>query len=358
MARSRARNGKLIKSLWRRWRKRQQRLRRERERAAKVTARNAAKRRGATRVRATEAQPVGDPGPGHALLALHGRAAMARARVLGALGTDEQAQQWARDDAAAVEQERHRAKLRRLERRHVFLCGGHTPPQRFATAAELNEHMATEHTEPVVHPRGQVAKPAPKPRQLPKPAPRAKTRPPVQRPAPDSTDTARRTREHNQPVGAANLPRPTPVPGGRVATRRRNPTSERDIRLRVIKHHMDKIRQEAVSNVSAGNATAALGDIGSAPIRNVSQIREIATAIEALGLAFEEAIEGFQQNARTSETAPIKEEVLRTLDAAKEGGQMVATAAVAFVSAFDDEYGPDIREAQAGERMDNSALTS
>lgn len=103
---------------------------------------------------------------------------------------------------------------------------------------------------------------------------------------------------------------------------------------------------------------ATLDEIGSARIRSVSQIKELMAGLEKVALQLEEAVTGFQRNASTSEEAPVDAGVLAQLDSAKEGAETVAAAVVGFLSAFEEYYAEDIREAQAGERMENQALTS
>lgn len=134
--------------------------------------------------------------------------------------------------------------------------------------------------------------------------------------------------------------------------------SELATKAKLIKLYFNKVREEAVRNVGASDATTTLKDIGSMPVTTVSQIREIAVALEAVANSLQEAVVGFRQNARTSEQAPIKEEVLTHLQAAESGAEEIAAAVIRFISAFDEEYGPDIAAARAGERMDNTALTN
>lgn len=231
-------------------------------------------------------------------------------------------------DAEVVERDltrRYRDLRVRADRRHTFVCAAHKPPRQFRSAAELANHTLEEHDEPVLHQRGSVA--------------------PAKRVRPKAT----------RPQSGRSTNRPDPTGPRQRAPRPSN--EERANRLRM-GHYMDKIRKAAVSNVGAGNAAAQLGDIGSERITKVSQIVEIGTAIEQLGLAFEEALIGFQQNARTSEEAPIDEEVVSKLTPAVGAAEEISKAALAFLAAFEDRYGDDIRKAQAGERMNNEALTS
>jgi hypothetical protein len=196
---------------------------------------------------------------------------------------------------------------RRTQRHSTFVCYGHVEPQRFATAAELNAHLELDHPEDPVHDIGSESKPI---------------------------------RNMTPPSRPPGRPRATGGAGRRPRQRGSGPRGTK-----------------AAQNL-AGEAMATLGDIGTARITSVSQIKDIAAAIEKLALQFQEAIEGFQQNGRTSEQAPIDQEVLATLDPAKAGAEQIRTASVAFVSAFDEHYAEDVREAQAGERMGNEALTS
>jgi hypothetical protein len=194
----------------------------------------------------------------------------------------------------------------RRERHSTFVCYGHIEPQRFATADELNAHLEIGHPEEAQHPRGSETKPT---RNI------TPSRPPSRPPGSGGAGT-----------------RPSRTGSGTRGT-------------------------TAAHNL-AGDAMATLGDIGSAKIVSVSQIKDIAAAIEKIALQFEEAIEGFQKNGRTSEEAPIDAGVLTQLNPAKAGAEQIRTAAVAFVAAFDEYYHEDVQEAQAGERMTNDALTS
>jgi hypothetical protein len=101
-----------------------------------------------------------------------------------------------------------------------------------------------------------------------------------------------------------------------------------------------------------------LGEIGTTPIQSVSQVRELSVALEQVGMAIEEGITGFMRNARQSPSAPIDEEVLKELRPMVEAGSQMAQAAVRFLAAFEEFYGPEIRKAQAEERMSNAALTN
>lgn len=194
----------------------------------------------------------------------------------------------------------------RRERRSTFVCYGHVDPQRFATADELNAHLEIGHPEEPVHDIGSESKPI--------------------------RNIAPATRPPNQPKGRT--------------TRRTTKTGGSGARGNTAAHNL------------AGEAMATLGDIGSAKIKSVSQIKDIAAAIEKIALQFEEAITGFQQNGRTSEEAPIDAGVLSQLNPAKAGAEQIRAAAVSFVSAFDEYYNEDVKEAQQGERMSNDALTS
>lgn len=196
---------------------------------------------------------------------------------------------------------------RRVERRHTFVCYGHIDPLRFATAAELSAHLEHGHPEQVRHRRG-------------------KESPPIRNVTP-----------RNRP--------PRRPRGGRPRTKDRTRPGSGN-------------RGTAAANKWAGEAMATLDEIGSARIRSVSQIKELMAGLEKVALQLEEAVTGFQRNASTSEEAPVDAGVLAQLDSAKEGAETVAAAVVGFLSAFDEYYAEDIREAQAGERMENQALTS
>ncbi len=228
-------------------------------------------------------------------------------------------------DYVALGEVGHRQKARRLDRRHVYRCEAHLPPRRFASVADLNQHLLEDHPEPTRHPRGTESRPTRPRRRMPAP-----TRPP-----------------NGRPAGAR---KPLPQTADEAAAL--------DTKMSLIKKYIDKIQKEAVHNMGADAASNTLGDIGSMPIQTVSQIREAMVALEAIGNALEEAVTGFQQNARRSEQAPVKEEVLVHLTPAVDAAQQIANAVTTFISAFDDEYGPDIRDAKAGERMDNTALTN
>jgi hypothetical protein len=219
------------------------------------------------------------------------------------------ATEWGDSDAHDIHDRAARERRQRLDRWHRFTCMVHTPPMQFASAPELNAHLLTDHTEQAQHPRGTQGPPV---RHIP-PTRRAQAAGSSSRPP--NTQTTKR-------------------PGRRIG-----------------------IRRKAVDKL-AGNAQAQLGDIGSTPVRTVSQIEEVANTLEAIALQLQEAVEGFQHNARTSEEAPIDEGVLRQLNLAKEGAEMVARGAVRFLGSFHDYYDEDIKEAQARQRMSNEALTS
>jgi hypothetical protein len=212
------------------------------------------------------------------------------------------ASEYGDSDAGEAIDQSARQRQQRLDKRHRFRCLACT--QQFASAQELNEHLGTAHPEPAQHAKGAVSAPV---RHIP---------------------PTRRAKPPGHPGGGTQRP----------------------------KKRIDN-RRKAVEKLAAP-ATAQLGDIGSVPVRTVSQIEEIAHAIEGIALQLQEAVEGFQHNARTSEEAPIDEGVLRQLDQAKSGAEEVARSAVKFIGAFFDYYREDIREAQAHQRMSNQALTS
>jgi hypothetical protein len=91
-----------------------------------------------------------------------------------------------------------------------------------------------------------------------------------------------------------------------------------------------------------------LADIGSTPLRSVTQIEEAANVLVEVARQLQEAVAGFQQHVRESDEAPVDEAVLARLDGAWEGAREVASAGVAFLLAFYERYAPDIRAAQAG----------
>lgn len=195
---------------------------------------------------------------------------------------------------------------RRGQRHSTFVCYGHITPQRFATAAELNAHLEVGHPEPVRHAPGSESKPV---RGV------APNRPPA------------------RPVGAQ---RPSSKPDTTKGS---------------------GVRGQQAAHKWAGEAMATLDEIGSARIQTVSQIKELMAGLEKVALQLEEAVTGFQHNASTSEQAPVDAGVLAQLDPAKEGAETIRAAVVGFLSAFDEYYAEDIREAQAGVRMENDALT-
>ena len=119
--------------------------------------------------------------------------------------------------------------------------------------------------------------------------------------------------------------------------------------------YLARIRTGAVIKL-AGNASGQLADIGSGEIRSVSDLEEMAAALEGIAQQIEEAVAGLKQNAARSESTPIKDEVLRKLDPAEEGAQQIVTAVTAFLAAFHDEYGPDIAKARAGEMWDKERM--
>jgi hypothetical protein len=93
--------------------------------------------------------------------------------------------------------------------------------------------------------------------------------------------------------------------------------------------------------------TVALADVGSAPIRSVSQIDAAVAALIDIAGQLHEAVAGFQRHARTSPVAPVAATVLAHLDGARDGAQEIARAGAAFLVAFHDRYDPDIRAARA-----------
>lgn len=274
---------------------------------------------------------------------------------------------WAQDDRPAqrdLGELAHRTRLRVLDRRHTFQCGGHSPPLHFASIADLNQHLTDAHAGPVQHERGKTAGRSRHNPRRPRPTTTGRARPRPQRidatppqppggheppPRPRPDPNAGRVRHPPGTVIVDGEVVDTPAGTGVPANAADTPTQ-----LQLIHLHMQAIESGRLPIMSGEIAT--IGDIGSMPLTTVSQIREALTAMERLGIAMEEAVIGFTQNARTSEQAPVDAEVLSHLKPAETAAAAFARAMVTTLSAFDEEYAPDIAAAQQGERMDNTAL--
>jgi hypothetical protein len=100
-----------------------------------------------------------------------------------------------------------------------------------------------------------------------------------------------------------------------------------------------------------------LADIEDEPVRSVSQIELAGAAFQGLAAGMRDAAEGFMAHARHSAEAPIDPDVLARLRGGISGAEEADQAARAFLAAFADRYGLDIKQAQARQRVDNSALT-
>lgn len=139
----------------------------------------------------------------------------------------------------------------------------------------------------------------------------------------------------------------------------RDPQQQKTTRLQTLlqawEPQINQIRGKAIENMNLTGAVSAIKEFGDTAPTGVSDMRERLVALEQIGQALQEAMEGFATRAR--QDAHIAEEVVTELQPMEEAGETITQASTRTLAAFEDHYRDDIREAKAEQRVENEFLT-